>query len=129
MKNIFFLTFILFYSTSFFSQELVLKVRRKEKESDYYPQISGIMHGDISSEQVCGNPLTNQKKWVIHSYVISTEIINKGKPFLVESAYVPNEICQLLRRGIKTQLFITDVRARDEFGNEYRLENVFFNVR
>ena len=51
-----------------FSQDYTLKVRKPERESDYYPHIAGVMDGEIEALKLCNYAITNNKKWTVISF-------------------------------------------------------------
>ncbi len=123
-----FLLFLFLVSlfSSLHAQEYVLKVRKKEKESDFYPHISGVMNGDISLEAVCGNEITNNKEWKVISFVISYGFKHIENPMLIEGSYIPKSLCDNWKsinyKGIP--IFITEIQAIDENGHVFRLNNL-----
>lgn len=125
------LLLIVAYSSNLNAQEYVLKVRKKEKESDYYPHISGVMDGDILLDVVCGNAITNNKNWRIISCVLTYGFKHVGNPIKIEGDKIPKYICDNWRsidyRGLP--IFITEIQAVDSNGELYHLNNLKFVLK
>ena len=124
MKIIVWLLFI-YISSSLFAQEYTLTVRKKEKPSDYFPQIDGVMSGDIELSRICNGYITTAKGWVIQSYNCSYGYKHAGEPIHVSGNRIPNNLCNQWSSIYYKELpiFFTDIQAMDEKGRLHQLNN------
>lgn len=108
------------------AQEYVLKVRKKEKESDFYPHIAGVMDGDILIETACGSEISNNKNWKVVSFVITYGFRQDENPLRILGNRIPQNLCNGWKsvdyKGLP--LFITEIKAQDKEGNVYHLNNL-----
>jgi len=113
------------------AQEYVLKVRKKEKEADFYPHISGIMDGDIDLETACENEITNNKHWKVISFVISYGFKHVENPMRIEGNFIPKKLCDNWKsiNYVGIPIFITEIQAIDDNGNLYRLNNLKLTLK
>lgn len=117
--------------SSCYSQEYTLKVRKPERESDYFPHLAGVMDGEIDISKICSHSITNNKKWKVLSFSFSIGA-NSGQNYTaVTGDRFPTIYCDRWKRpefkGVV--VFITDIVALNSNGEKQLLNNLRLIVK
>ena len=120
------LMLLLAVSSDVFSQDYTLKVRKPERESDYFPHVAGVMDGEIDALKLCTHIITNNKKWTVVSFSFSIGA-NSGQNYTeIKGDRFPAVYCDRWKRpefkGVV--IFLSDIMAMDLNGNLQKLNNL-----
>lgn len=108
------------------SQEYTLKIRKKIKESDYYPHFDRVMDGDIAIDRLCSSVLTNNLGWKVVSYALSYGADTGSNILVMEGDKIPADLCRRWKAGgyENLALYFTRITAIDKEGKYYTLSNL-----